>query len=521
MRRIFGVFAFLSLLCGSFPVNANAPGLLGFIQSGNYNFLNLERNETDIYNKYIDLIQVRSEADLTYWKQSIAKLEASFKNFVVNATMCEGVTHAGITHDCLIPMSDKAFSDGVQNPVDIAKFRKAVRRYSELRILFDQEVNNIPSYVSAFPSQIDVDQKIAQTGSIPNYGKVNFDPVVNFYKAQLTAIDQTLSNLPHIIKLKDGNIQVLAENSGQGISFKGFLLSPEEMLKIRKDIFALRHWDWEKKGDYDARVAMDQFTVNLKSFIYAFISNYGTRERWRGKLSPAEQEAREEQAELIAGAFYARSVARARSGMPIGTIGINYRLLPVGLDIITTSNKALSTYIKDPIWNSVDLDTQRKNMQAALNRAVERSGDGIFGGNPGLLAKGASLITWLNGRKELAVSLHMMLQLLAADIQEELIMSKPGASFKMRDWFRKRYLTGATEEETDELKEYYRNLEKEWKNSSGQTKDSLPGSYGFMLISLTFKQEQMAQADQLEENLLLANGFKKYLAENEKDDLFD
>lgn len=507
-RKLFrAVLATWLVTVVAVPAQAQQPGLQPLTgvfgtQAGDYKFFQYDRGA--LQKQYLDQVFARSKEDREYFLSAVSSIETSFKNLMVDTVYAE----KGLKW-----MSDQAVGAGKFFPA--VEFLAAVNKFQMGRFALENRIESLRSIADALPSRLAIDAEGAGLKDVPNYGNVKFDPIVDFYQGRIKELVTAVSNLQQNVIVANGAEHIIAANSGKALelSVKGLALSPDKLAELRKQVVKARRWG------VNATDTINDYTVYSKKLVQTFIKTYGTTERYRS-ISGAEATERENDAKRIAQAFWTRSYLRAVYGMPIGAIGINYDKAWLHLDVVL--NRTLQSFFEEPVWDQAELQRVAQNYRNALKLVDERS-QRILDGNLSLVASGRNLITWLAGHRNLAKAQHMILNVLAADMYEERLILEADGLAQMKLRYRARYAS------TQEDRDYYRNLQKAYDPQGdadpgaaiGIVQDSINGKFQDVLVYMKTKEDELAQAAEIQATIDAATGQNRWKDQRKKriDDL--
>lgn len=471
-------------------------------QAGDYKFFQYDRGA--LQKQYLDEAFKRSAADKEYFLSAVNSIESSFRSLMTDTVYAE----KGLKW-----MSDQSVGAGKFFPA--VDFLAAVNRFQMARFALENRIESLKSIADSLPSRLAIDAEGAGLKDIPNYGNIKFDPIVDFYKGRMKELVTAVSNLQQGVIVANGTEHIIRANSGKALvlEVKGLLLSPEKIAELRKQVVRARRWGVKA---YDT---INDYTVYCKKLVQNFIKTYGTTERYRS-ISGAEATERENDAKRIVQAFWTRSYLRAVYGMPIGAIGINYDKNWFQLDVVL--NRTLQSFYEEPVWDETELVRVAQNYRNALKIVDDRS-QRILDGNLSWVASGRNLITWLAGHRNLAKAQHMILNVLAADMYEERLIMQADGLAQMKQRYRARYAS------TQEDRDYYRNLQKAYDPQGGAdagaaigiVTDSINGKFQDVLVYMKTKEDELAQAEQIQATIDAATGENRWAEQRKKriDDL--
>jgi hypothetical protein len=331
----------------------------------------------------------------------------------------------------------------------------------------------------------------------------------NAFKAALVTINKQICKASFYLAFPTGEKQldahpVVCKENGEiltvDIKAKGQLLRQEDI-----DELAAKVREYSLPTDKVKNNVLALATITRET-IQNFIKIYGAEQNsnanhnasWTGVVLGwftsknsgynGENNARvttEKQAydELIA-AFWMRSALRKSYGMPIGAIDIRYAHDKDNLDFWTAATASLSTFPEKPIFDfqgnaTAALHTANLNYQYALNAAKSKAAaiagsDSTGKKDQTLIIKGDfSVLDYANsvwetisngGTLDHWKAIHLCLQLMAADLQEEMMVRQAGGMKKINLGYRIRYVDINEKEHPGERKRYI-DLKKAFKNT--------------------------------------------------------
>jgi hypothetical protein len=240
------------------------------------------------------------------------------------------------------------------------------------------------------------------------------------------------------------------------------------------------------------------------------IDTYGRITKLR--LTPQQEETNRAQA-LIAleKLMFSRSLIRIMYGIKTGTPIIRYDMKKFNWDFFSSTND-LKFYSE----SALDENEQRRiltEVTAALTTQEARTKD-VFGGSVistfDVLSRASSAFNWLKGEKQFSRMNAVILNLLMADIREDLQLGQIGGLRGLKDMFKKRYYN------TPENEKYYRQMKNDVvallepslsaasgdSDGYGDVGSADNGANGALKMAATAFQNQRAnieQADQIAE----------------------
>ncbi len=390
-------------------------GVIG-IQAGDYTFKGFD--QSDSMKILTQEISKRSEKDLDYFNTYVISMNQAFLEIIQERIYG--------------PKGLKSLSDQsafLNKTVNAETFLVAVNQYKVSKTELSVMINGASSIATAFPSQTDVSVGTVKT-EIPGYGKVNFTPLKDFYEKQLSQLNEFVANLPHQLLLPNGRPHVITAGSGKGLVLDtdAFQLSPARADELRAEIRSLRTWDSNAR-----QLTLIPYTTHIKAMVTAFIYTYGTSEGFRYD-TPTELKMKREIEHGI-DMFYGRSFLRIAYGIPLGVIGIGYRVEKFNTDFFLSPNNL--KFYEEVLFNEKDLVEVEKSFENAYQAAKSRS-QKVFGSETDLLDRLNSAFTFLQGKNRLAFANKIGLELLYWDLQEERALITDGLA-GLRKVYNKRY----------------------------------------------------------------------------------
>ena len=344
----------------------------------------------------------------------------------------------------------KQMSDSSQlgNMVPAEQYLSVVNRINEARLAFDSKIFALTSVSQgALPSAQQVEVAGTQQ-TLPGYRQMNFQPLLNFYQQRIEAVSLVGRNYGLKIALpRNQGVQIIAPNSGLALAgrLEVALLTADEIRALQRQAENLM-----TPSDELERLS-DSQSNELKRLILAFVTNYGTSERYRFRDN-ADREARDRAFTDIVNAFWSRSYLRAKYGVRIGAVQpAQYQKRWANIEIFTASTEALRNFRQERALTETELANALENSRNTLELLDARSKE-IFSGNASMLVRAQSLLTFLGGHTQTAEALLMIHRLIAADIQEEMSLTQGGGLQRLFNFYQTRY------QSTEENRTYYRTL---------------------------------------------------------------
>lgn len=490
---------------------------------GQYNFYTLDKSA--LQKMFFEQVFKKQDTDYKYFLDSVKGIELAFGDLLREVyRKGEPASKDYIEGDGLFEMSKKSILAKETGFIPATDFMDAINRFNQSKIALDARIETLTAIAEGIvPSAEEVEADESGIKKVPNYGKVNFEPVKKFYAERVALIEKFASDLPHNIMLPGGVPFFIKKGSGKGLVLEAddalVRITPEKLKELRSKVLELRLWDEE------AETALSEYTRFLMDRIFAFTKTYGSSERFR-RLGEVEQKKRDEEVRVILGNFWSRSYLRSVYGMPVCAIGASYDKNWFHLDVFKFSTTALMNLHEHPVCDANAMVRIEQNYRNLLRRADNRS-EKIMDGNLGFIGTVENLLTFLGGKRNEAVASQAMLRLLAADLYEERLLLDGGSIAAMADRYRARYY-GNEEDEVffrrmqmaydpdvtaDTIKEIYKSQDREamvakilgsekeqaFQERAGfGTGENLRTKYANVLIHMDTKLEELKQAETIE-----------------------
>lgn len=480
-------------------------GILG-MEAGDYSFVMYDKGK--LQSEYLKIFDERAKADRDYFIKAIDRIETSFIDFIKTRVYGD---------NGLKKLSDRA--KGAAEFYPATEYLDAINGYMEGELEVRSKIRTITSIAETFPSQVAAPIEGADLKDIPSYGNMDFSPLVTFYNEQMDAITKFVSNLQHNVKLANGNEHIIPEGSGGGLvlAAPSVLLPPEKIREMNEKIMTLSMWS-PKADD-----KINTYTNRVKQLVQEFKRNFGTDEKWRPR-GDHDIKARDDAFRDIVIAFWSRSYLRVAYGVPLGAIGISYTKRVAKIDRFTVATDALSRFHEEPVWLQKDLMTVIEAYRQALQTIDARAAKVLDGDTP-FLSRINSFITLLGGMRPTAEVLQMVLQLMAADADEErIIITEADALATLFARYQARYFANedmeaqfkALRKAYDPSDESGQPAEAEEKNPFGNTEVLSGGAirteFANVLLEAKLKETELELARQMRQtiaNAVRANNFSK------------
>ncbi len=465
---LLGLFAFVNSYGQS--TSGVKPWVLAG-QKGDYKFFNY--NDTAIRTKIIDVLAARSKEDKEYFENSVKRIEEGFASLLrttvyytpenseiidfnngqkkVDQKSTSGLNQIKASKWSLYGL--KALSDEStlrqEVWIPVGDLAASIRRFNQEVVLLKAKIKRLTALADGgFPSQtqgsIGEDGKVTQ---FREYGQaVDFTPIVAYFNGRIAEVVAQVETFEFKVILSTGT---KGQSKGLTVPKDLFKIAPEVARKIYDtEILPLLGWNPEQ------RESIDGFNQYLKKLIQTFIEDYGTSERFRLVDGDAvKTNERNSAFKLIVNAFWFRSYIRAIYGTPVGSLALQYDKKIFHIDKFWNSTESLGNFLPEFAWSDADQASIRDDIRVALELAGDRSVRILDNGDAGFLTKANSFFTYVGGKRNLADTNLMILQLIAADLYEDILIKKPNGLVRMLEQYQNRYYA------TDDTKKYYQGLE--------------------------------------------------------------
>lgn len=403
------------------------PGMAPIITAapGDYNVRN--EDTTRILTAILDRVGKLQDSDLQFVQNSVAAINADYADLVRKITV----------------ELKKSSDDSRFQAIAAKDFLAKLREVQEAKLGLDAKLVSLSGISrGALPSQATITAG-GQNLNVGNYRQVDMSQLVSYYSERLNSLMASAQNYFFKIQFPSGQVQIIAENSGSALTPRLDIpvLSSAEIKEMQNRVTRLQTPSMELVD------LMDSQSKELKRLIRAFVSNYGTSERYRFK-DDNDRKMRDEAFKAIVDMFWTRSYLRLKFGITIGAVQpATYQKRWVNIDKFTVSTEALGQFREERAESEVELANAAENIRNTLQVVDERSTD-IMNGDASLLIRANALLTFLGGHQQTAEALLMIMRLVAADIKEEQMM-RLGSLSQTRAFYQTRYQT------TEETKGYY------------------------------------------------------------------
>lgn len=316
-------------------------------------------------------------------------------------------------------------------------------RLSNLRLKLD----TIDAIFNSLPSKIERKDmrgtRDAAVGDTPVQLEANMSKVKETFAQSLTDLEEQAKNLFQVVIVNNADGKspsqaqpvIIQAGTGKSLTLETdlILISEDARKALRAEIRMLRSWST------DDRNAFNQFTEFTANQLTRFKTKFGTEESYRFR-NDADMKLREEIMGSLIKSFFVRSRYRALSGLPIGGIGFNFKKMIGNIEIFLASSDYLKE-IKVPVWmDSANQDWigYRQSAENAMQVLAKRTG-GVFKPKDGSFLSGANaFMTLVRGQSQLAEANKMIIEQLAADMYEEVMVAE-GDQIGMEDFYKSRW----------------------------------------------------------------------------------
>lgn len=514
---------FTTLIFTSVSHAANAPigrglapltGVIGAMP-GEFSFKQYDQGELEKFA--VQIAKDRSDADRQYFLDAVAKINSQFQDHV-RATI--------LSPNGLKQLSNSAY----KNPsvwVDSADFLTAIDAYNVSKTSLLGTIASLKAYGDKTLEPSEVVLPDGTVTQIRGYGKIDLSSIVENYTSEVARIESVLKNLKWNLKMTDGTELALPANSNKGldpsIAITAISVDPAKLADWRKQSQRLRRWDPSRD-----RPVIDEYTRFARRKVGNLLYLYGSTERRRFHSAKYKTE-KETLENEIAKIFWSRSYLRARYGLPLGAIQTSYEKSFANLDVFFVYTENLAKFKEEIAWTSEDFDVARQNLRLATDVAKDRSilaetGEG-WGIINSTIQQANYFFTWAGGKYELADSARVVLEMLAADLYEEILVSQSGSLAVIQQNYKTRYYSD--EKSKAEIINLAKTYDpKSWASEEGQDDDPLAdlgkikvgsgedfvatGGLGEVFANVLVKCQQKEEVDlplavQIERNIRIAS----------------
>ncbi|MBL7713932.1 MAG: hypothetical protein JNL01_00605 [Bdellovibrionales bacterium] len=437
------VLAIPPMAYGSFPVAIGA---------GTYNYQSLDKT------RIIDALIAQNEKvrgeDMTALAEMVQQLNLSFTGMlqvVYGATDATGKkTLIGLTEHSVKSGYNPTKKDGKLTLTDFMQLKFELDRRAAM-------VRNNIATIDAIPSMLttantDVGMKDADVAKLrKNFEGVSLAPLKAHYNKQLDALLAETEKLKFGIKLAEEKLPVYFQtgfaNTTELLSKRAY--SKEDFAKMKDDA---------TNAAADALLPIREIhkTLNLSILkqMQTEIDVFGKKGSYRIELNTSGFE---NSIKLIEEMFYVRSTLRMIYGMNLGGFRVVYQKKALHWDKLNNSSIVFDNgFATDPS----ELTRQQDAMFLALNTMNDFNGiddkgkvdpskktgydfSKLLSKDVNTFSKVMSIWTFLKGKtREVSIN-HVLLTLMLADTQEELMLVSSAGHEGIRESYNRRYRNGA------------------------------------------------------------------------------
>jgi hypothetical protein len=396
-------------------------------QSGVYDLTKSTLDRTEV----IKLLATMQSEDAEYLKGEIKSLDEAMAAFI-RKSRNEGLA--------------KLADESLNRPVSLSAFLSAKRDYVEAADLLEakiQAITTLPSLKNGGHAVVMQNDKMMVDGRL----KADFSPLKKSYLDYIAKNRAEVNN--HEVSIADKRVQPLGyitQKVGDPIH------ADLKNVYTQDDINAMRNQAaLEMAIKPEQKKMIDAINAHTLRVIKTLIASHGSSEKYR---IATDDQGLQDGLKRLEAIFFARSFLRYRFGSPIGAIGINYTKKTFNLDYFTAENQV--EFLNMSLWNEADKIAVANYITESLRTQKGRSAT-VFGGEfkldiKDILSRVSTAINTLKGQYAWSFVNGAVLELLKADIVEDLMMDQPDGLLQLRDNFRKRYLS------TSDNKGYYSTL---------------------------------------------------------------
>jgi hypothetical protein len=410
------------------------PGMVPMVTANPGAYEIRSQDTTKLLQDILDRNNRVHDIDRQYFQSTISSIDSAYNEYMKLIVSGE-----------FKQMSDRSMYN--QESIEVTKYLALVNKINELKLSIESKIFALTSMKAEnLPSAVQYNVA-GSTQSVQGTGNLNFAPLTNFYNERMAAVTAIGANYGFKVMFPNlGTPKIVAQNSGMALTprFDVPLFSAQEIDALQAKILELR--------DPDGKVVamMDDQANQLKRLIQAFVTNFGTTERYRFKSTGDEDEFKNAYRQIVE-IFWTRSYLRAKYGVRLGAVQpAAYQKRWLNIDKFTVATEALRGFRQERALDETEIANARQNMHQILKVLDERSA-AIVGekADASLLVRANALMTFLGGNSQTAESLLMVMRLVAADIKEEEMLASGGGLARLYDFYQNRY------QSTDETKGIY------------------------------------------------------------------
>lgn len=451
------------------------------------------QDSTQILKSILERMSKVQDSDLQFIESARTSIDASYNElakFIVAGDFAK--------------MSNKA---KISQSVSAEEYLTAVTKIQEMQLALESKIQGLDSITKGvLPSQNQL-QVAGNTQDVIGYRNIDMSKLVSFYSGKLQNILSVANSMQMKVSLPTGGTQVITSNT-LSPAFDVPLYSQTDIEQMQMQINELR------LAPEKLERLMDDQAIEARRLVQAFVTNYGSSERYRFK-DDSDRNARDQAYKAIQDIFWSRSYLRVKYGMRLGAVQpAGYKKRMANIEKFTILTESLRNFRQERAVSEVDLANAAENVRNVLEVVDARSAD-ILGknANASILVRANSFLTWIGGQSQTAEALLMITQLVAGDIAEEQMMASGGGLAKLRDFYKTRY------QATEAMKAQYTTLKCGMDSLAncpkGKFDDVISNQGGLrqvfnsMNLSLFSMAASLDQANRIEEQLkkaLIANG---------------
>lgn len=455
---------------------ANLPvkGFIGAIEAGDYNFTSYDQGK--LKENYLDKFREGQTEQKKYVERTVNEINLMFGMFLEETIYGD----FGM---------QKMYDDSVKGSKIIdfeTEYLATGRSFKKAVASIKNKIGSLTAVPGALQASTDVAAEEVGIVKLPGLLEgIDFSDIIAHYESQILAFEEYFEKGRYKVRSTIGDAVAEGLNWAPPIT-----INADEIAKKKREILGKRalHSDPSYTRDLGSFVSFAKKEVN------AFVDTYGTTERWR--VQTAEQiRNREESLKMIQEHFWMRSYLRDTFGVQMGTFKLNYKKSIANIDILTTDTADLLSFDSNTVWETKDMIRLKQNMMNLLNRARERSQD-IFGEGVDTFDRIASAVTFFKGKAPLAKVNAWMLELIANDVNEELMLAN-GDYMGLRAHYTQRYMSSA------EREDYVFELMDKWDPEAGSEYDtgalsSVGAAFQVAKDAMVVKEAKIYEADQMQ-----------------------
>lgn len=314
--------------------------------------------------------------------------------------------------------------------IGVENFFKMMNLYNTAKQVLQNKIKGISAMSKgALPSAaLPATDKKAE---LPAHLNIDFANISAYYENRIKEMDAAIDALTFKVKDKAGLVYDVS----------GFHLDASKMTVLTNDERVVRQAQIDKlrSNMRSLESKQDQYTVMVRELVETHLTNFGTSERMRSQ-STQDLEARKRDYQRLVEVFWARSYLRQKYGIPLGAVGTIYKKRFFRIEELLASPASFVEFEKVPYRSKKDLLRAEESFRQSAT-AIDNKSASIFDGNFSLVSRAGALASQWGGWSALTDSAGMVLKLLAADVAEELMLLESGGQLKVRDFFKKRYMS--------------------------------------------------------------------------------